>query len=312
MIKRLLLAVILTASYSAYSNTPIEIVVPYPPGGANDKVGRVVSEIFNDRGWSNVVLNKAGADGVLGSNYVAKSKPDGRTLLVLATSTLNSNLIFKAQGIEYTEASFLPVAPVVDMGLVLVARADNPINTYDRFKFYVKTNPTQFNLAFYNANIARVWYEWAKTEKLPQPNVILYKGSGPQLIDVLGGHVPFAVDTWASVAPQVAAGKVRVLGTFDQTSLDMLKKVDPKADAVNIGRLHPELDINAWLAVWAPAGTPDSVTKEMNEVINQALKQPKYKERIDALRLGKNVGGSREDLAKYRNKTTAVLNKIKD
>lgn len=302
----------LLLSGSVLAANPIEIVVPYPPGGANDKVGRVISEIFTDNGWSNIVVNKPGADGVLGSNFVAKSKPDGRTVLVLATSTLNSNLVFKAQGIDYTEGSFVPVAPVVDMGLVLVTRADNPINTYDRFKFYVKANPMQFNLAFYNANIARVWYEWAKTEKLPQPNIVLYKGSGPQVVDVLGGHVPFAVDTWASVAPQVAAGKIRVLGTFDQTSLDMLRKVEPRADAVNIARAHPELDINARLAVWAPVGTPDAVTKEMNDVINRALAQPKYKERIDTLRLGKNIGGSREDLAKYRNKTTAVLNKIKD
>jgi hypothetical protein len=125
----------------------IEIVVPYPPGGATDKWGRVLDEIFKAQGWQSAVLNKPGADTVIGSNYVAAAKPDGHTIYVGGNGFLDANIAFKqkAPGIEYTENSFEPILPLGAGTAVLVVGKNVPVNTYEEFKQYVKKNPEKFN-----------------------------------------------------------------------------------------------------------------------------------------------------------------------
>lgn len=290
-------------------NRPIEIVVPFPAGGANDKIARTVSEIFSEHGWKNVVVNKAGSGGLIGANDAAKAAPDGHTLLIIATSSLQSNLVFKADGLAYTDKSFAPVVPLTDFGFVLTTLRTNPIDNYEKFKFYVKANPDKFNVGFFNANTANIYKEWAKLEGLPQPNIVLYKGSAPQQTDLLGGHIPFVIDTYPAISPQVAAGKVRVLATFDQGSYDLAKKLHPKDEIVNLAKIHPNLDINAWYCVWAPAGTPESVIKEINAVINAALKTPKYKAKVEA-QDAKFYGGTVADQIRINKKTEEAFKRI--
>lgn len=316
MIKRLLLATMLVVACGPIlaksfdpKTKPIEIVVPFPPGGANDKIARTVSEIFSEQGWKSVVVNKAGGGGLIGANDVAKAAPDGQTLLIIATSSLQSNLVFKADGLAYSDKSFVPVIPLTDFGFVLTTLRTNPINNYDKFKFYVKANPEKFNVGFFNANTANIYKEWAKLEKLPDPNIILYKGSTPQQTDLLGGHIPFVIDTYPAISPQVASGKVRVLATFDQGSYDLAKKLHPQDEIVNLAKQYPNLDINAWYCVWAPAGTPDSVIKEINEVINKALKTPKYKAKVEA-QDAKFYGGTVADQTKINKKTEEAFKRI--
>ena len=290
-------------------NKPIEIIVPYPPGGANDKIARTVSEIFTDHGWKNVVINKAGSGGLIGTNFGAKATPDGHTLLIVATSTLQSNIIFKADGLTYTEKSFIPVAPLTDFGYVLAVRRDNPINTYKKFKFYVSANPDKFNLGFFNANTANVYRQWAKLDKLPEPNIVLYKGSSPQQLDLLGGHIPFIIDTFPAIAGQISAGKVRVIATFDRGSYELSKKLNPTDDIVNLSDQYPGVDINAWYAAWLPAGTPNSVVNEMSEVINAAFKTPQYQTKLEAQN-AKFSGGTPLDLEKINKKTESAFKNI--
>lgn len=290
-------------------NRPIEIVVPFPPGGANDKIARTVSEIFTEHGWKNVVVNKAGSGGLIGANDVAKAAPDGHTVLIIGTSSLQSNLVFKAEGLAYTDKSFVPVVPLTDFGFVLTTLRTNPINTYEKFKFYVKANPDKFNVGFFNANTANIYREWAKVEGLPTPNIVMYKGSSPQQVDLLGGHIPFIIDTYPAISAQVAAGKVRVLAAFDQGSYELAKKLNPQDEIVNLAKTHPNLDINAWYCVWAPAGTPDAVVKEINEVINKALKTPKYKAKVEA-QDAKFYGGTVADQIRINKKTEEALKRI--
>ena len=224
--KKILLTLAVLFSSMALAN-PIEIVVPYPPGGATDSLGRIVSEIFNEHGMPSMVVNKPGADAVIGANYAAKGKPDGKTLFVGATGALDANIAFKAVGMEYSEKSFVPIVPLANISYVLAVPATSPIKNYEQFKFYVKANPDKFNLAFWNANTANIFYDWAKKENLPTPNIILYKGSGPQMIDLVGGHIPFAFDTWLAMAPMYEANKVRIIATLDKGGLAVVKKLKP-------------------------------------------------------------------------------------
>ena len=262
MKKLLVLLAFVTAAAQA---APIEIVVPYPPGGATDSLGRIVSEILTEHGMPSMVVNKPGADAVIGANYAAKGRPDGKTLFVGATGALDANIAFHAQGMEYTDKSFVPIIPLANISYVLAVPASSPIKNYEQFKFYVRANPDKFNLAFWNANTANIFIDWAKKENLPKPNIILYKGSGPQMIDLVGGHVPFAYDTWLAMAPMYEADKVRIIATLDKGGLSVVKKLKPSNESIAISDRHPDLDVGVWYGLWAPTGTPKATIRRIKQ-----------------------------------------------
>jgi tripartite-type tricarboxylate transporter receptor subunit TctC len=306
--KKLLLALALVSS-AVFAAQPIEIIVPYPPGGATDTLGRMVSEIFNENGMPTIVINKPGADAVIGTNFAAKAKPDGQTLLVGATGTFDANIAFKAPGMEYDEKSFVPITPLANISYVLAVPTSSPIKNYEQFKFYVQANPEKFNLAFWNANTANIFYDWAKKEKLPRPNIILYKGSGPQMIDLVGGHVPFAFDTWLAMAPQFMSDKVRIIATLDKSGLAVVKKLKPNNESIAISDAHPDLGIGVWYGLWAPAGTPKATVDEMNKLINRAFKETKYRDRMEQLNI-KTYGGVPESLNVNQSRNLKILQRI--
>jgi tripartite-type tricarboxylate transporter receptor subunit TctC len=307
-VKRLL-ALLAFVSTAVFAVQPVEIVVPYPAGGATDKLARIVEEIFNENGIKSYVTNKAGADGVIGGNYAAKARPDGKTVFMSGTGLLDANIVFKAPGIEYNERSFVPVAPMANVSYALIIKKGMPIDSYEKFKFYVKANPDKFNLAFWNANTANVFLKWARAEGLPRPNIILYKGSGPQIIDLLGGHVDFAFDTWVAIAPHFGADKVKIVATMDNQGAGVLRKIDPKSNVVSIEKIHPELAIGVWYGLWAPAGTPKATIDNMNKIINTALKEPKYREKMEMLNV-KIYGGSSKSLLTNQTRNLQILKKI--
>lgn len=288
---------------------PIEIVVPYPPGGATDKLARVVDQMFQERGWKSIVVNKPGADGVIGGNFAAAAKPDGHTIFMSGTGLLDANIAFRAASLNYNERSFTPIVPVANVSYALVIKKGMPIDSYEKFKFYVKANPNKFNVAFWNANTANVFYEWARAEGLPRPNIILYKGSGPQIIDLLGGHIDFAFDTWVAIAPHFNADKVNIIATMDDQGAEVVRKIKPGHQVVSIAKTHPELGIGVWYGIWAPAGTPDRVVAEINGVVNQAFKDPKFQTAIDGLHV-KKYGGTAEQLGRLQSNNLKLLKKL--
>jgi tripartite-type tricarboxylate transporter receptor subunit TctC len=315
MIKVLQVAIVglfavLSLTATAQSFTPttktIEIVVPYPPGGATDKWGRTIDEIFLAQGWKSVVVNKPGADTVIGSNYVAGARPDGHTLYVGGNGFIDANIAFKqrAPGIEYTENSFAPILPLGAGTAVLVVGKNVPVNTYEEFKQYVKKNPEKFNLGFWNTYTGNIFYEWAKKEGLPRPNIIFYKGSAPQVADVLGGHIPFVFDTYTAMAQHYRAGNVKIIAALDQRGVAIVKRDQPQAQLVSIANRVPGVDVPIWYGLYAPAGTPREVVAQINAVINHALQDPKYSKNIENLHIG-NFGGTPED---QRRAQTSVLN----
>lgn len=306
--KKILLTIAVLFSSWVFAN-PIEIVVPYPPGGATDSLGRIVSEIFNERGMTSIVVNKPGADAVIGANYAAKGKPDGKTLFVSATGALDANFAFKAPGMEYNDKTFVPIIPLANISYVLAVPASSPIKNYEQFKFYVRANPDKFNLAFWNANTANIFYDWAKKENLPTPNIILYKGSGPQMIDLVGGHVPFAYDTWLAMAPMYDANKVRIIATLDKGGLAVVKKLKPGNESIAISDIHSDLNVGVWYGLWAPAGTPKTTIDEMNKIVNTALKEPKYREKMEMLNI-KIYGGTADSLLVLQKRNLQILQRI--
>jgi tripartite-type tricarboxylate transporter receptor subunit TctC len=305
--KKLLVLLALVTTFARAGT--IEIVVPYPPGGATDSLGRIVSEILNEHNMTSIVVNRPGADAIIGANYAAKAKPDGNTLFVGATGALDANIAFKAEGMQYNEHSFVPIVPLANMSYVLAVTASSPIQNYEQFKFYVRANPDKFKLAFWNANTANVFYDWAKQEGLPRPTIVLYKGSGPQMTDLVGGHVQFGWDTWLAMYPQADADKVRIIATLDQGGLDVVKKLKPNNQVISVSSTHPDLNVGVWYGLWAPTGTPDATLKELNKIINTAFKEPKYREKMEALNI-KTYGGTAESLVTSQNRNLQILKRI--
>jgi tripartite-type tricarboxylate transporter receptor subunit TctC len=292
------------------TNQVIEIVVPYPPGGATDKWGRVIDEIFKDYGWKSTVLNKPGADAVIGANYVAKSKPNGQTIFVGGESLI-SNIAFKkkAPGVEYTENSFDPIVPLGSGTLVLVANKNIPVNNYAEFKKYIKNHPTEFNLGYWNTYTANVFYEWAKKEKLPTPNIVIYKGSAPLITDVAGKHIQFAFDTYTAMSPYVKSDKVKLLAVMDRNGLAIVKKDLPDTKVTSIGKQIPEVDISLWYGLYAPAGTPMETIAQINALVNEALHNKKYTGQIEMLHIS-NFGGTPAEQQQIQTKTLSIFKNV--
>ena len=303
----------LTATAQSFTPTTktIEIVVPYPPGGATDKWGRVLDEIFQNHGWKSVVLNKPGADTVIGSNYVAAAKPDGHTIYVGGNGFIDSNIAFKqkAPGIEYTENSFDPIISLGAGTLVLAVANNVPVTNYTEFKQYVKQNPEKFNLGFWNTYTGNIFYEWAKKEGLPRPNMIFYKGSAPQTLDITGGHIPFVFDSYAAMSQLYQAGKVKIIATLDKKGVAIVQKDMPGARIVSIADRVSGVDMPTWYGLYAPAGTPREVITEINSVINSALQNPRYIKDIEMLHIA-NFGGTPDDQRQVQTKVLNIMRNV--
>lgn len=312
MIKKICIVCSFLISSLAWANTwqppkQIEIVVPYPPGGSTDRWGRVISEILNDNNWNSVVVNKPGADTTIASNYVAKAKPDGSTLYLSGIGFLDANISFnnRPEGIEYTVDSFTDIAPIGSGTLVLAVANNIPVNNYEEFKKYVIKNPEKFNVGFFNSYIANLFYIWAKKEKLPKPNIILYKGSAPLNVDLVGGHVPFAFDTYNTIAPFYQTNKVKVIAVLDVPGEKIFQKANPGKSIPVIGKIVPEVNMSIYYGVSGPAGMSKEAVNSINQVINQGLKNPKYSKPILDMHMGVQ-GGTPADL----NKAHTTLKKL--
>ena len=301
----LILLICLTTSIAASPQTPIEIIVPYQPGGAASDYARLVAKMLTDHGKPSIVINRPGGDAVIGANLVAKSTPDGHTLLLGTTSTMSANLVFPPPGIEYNKQSFVPIVQLNQLSMVLAVPANSPVKNYEQFKFYVRANPEKFNLGFYNAGIANIFYDWAERENLPAPNIVLYKGSGQLDIDLASGSIPFAFDNFAApIVPLINDGRIRVIATLDSKSVQYVSKelrIDPPANL--------SIDFGVWYGLFAPAGTPAPAITELNSIINQSKMEPRYKEELTALKITQ-FGGTPNDLSQLQKRDFNTLKKL--
>lgn len=290
---------------------PIEIVVPFAAGGPTDALGRAVASMLTDHGWETVVLNRPGADGVLGANAVAASQSKGHTLMVAGWGIMDANLAVPnpPSGIAYSPANFKEVAPIGYSSLVLLANPNLPITNYEDFKKWVRQNPKRFNLGFFNSQLGEVFVKWAELEKLPRPNVIPYKGSVPMKTDLTGGSLEFAFDSYVSSFPQIDAGQLRLLGVYDQRSVDHVRRTSKNPALADLTRAHPSVTFYLYTGVFAAADTPDEAIREMNAVINRGLKNPKYVEGFQRNHYTV-TGGTPEELKQLHSRQLVVLKGI--
>jgi len=259
----------LAQSSGSYPDKPITIVVPYPPGGFNDTLGRVVGKKLSDA-WGVPVLveNKPGAGTTIGTNFVARSAPDGYTLLVAQFPFAANPFIYKSLPYDSSKA-FAPVVLAGRAPMVLVVNENSKIKTLSDLLVAAKKNPGKINYGSSGSgsseHLAMALFENVANVSL---NQVPYKGSTPLLTDLAGGQVEVAFDVFPMVRPFIQSGRIRPVAIATDVRSPLLPQVPTVAEAGIKG-----YEVSSWHGFMVPAGTPPVVIDKLNKQINIILAQ---------------------------------------
>jgi tripartite-type tricarboxylate transporter receptor subunit TctC len=290
----LILALALPAAAQEYPNKPVRVVVPYAAGGNADIWARVLAQKLSEAlKQPFVVENKAGANGGIGTDLVAKSPPEGYTLLAVASGPIVVNPVLYPKVPYDPVRDLTPVAQCVVYQYVLVTRADAPYKAIGDLVAAAKSNPG--GLAYGSTGIGGGNHLAAELFGLATGarfNHVPYKGSAPALADLLGGQLAFMFDTVITSVPHVRAGKLRAFAVSSAKRASSLPEVPTMQEAGFAG-----FDMSQWQGVLAPAGTPRPIVQRLNAEIGKAMRAPDVHERIAVQGGNDIVTGTPEDFA---------------
>ena len=262
-----------TAHAQAYPNKPVTMVVGYAPGGATDRVARLIAKAISEQtNQSFVVENRAGANSNIGADLVAKAKPDGYTLFVgSVANTINRSLYTKMNYDILTD--FVPIVSLTTIPNILVINPKLPIKNLKEFIAYAKANPGKTTCASSGTGSSiHLSCELFKMQAGVDLLHVPYKGSGPAVIDIMGGQVDSMFDNLPSAIGQVRADKLRALAVTTLT---------PSASAPGVPTVNeaaiPGFDVSSWFALYAPKGTPQNVIALLNTEVKKALASDELK-----------------------------------
>jgi len=300
-----IIAAPLALGQSAYPTKPVRLVVPFPACGTTDIIARATAQKLSEAWGQQVIVdNRPGAGGNIGSELVAKSAPDGYTLLMgtVGTHAINPSLYAK---MPYDHVKdFAPVILVAGVPNVLVVNPELPVKSVPELIAYAKANPGKLNFASSGSGTSiHLSGELFKAMTGVQMTHVPYKGSAPALTDLVGGQVQLMFDNLPSSLAFIKAGKLRALAVTSTTRAAALPDVPTVADFV------PGFEASSWFGVLAPAGTPPAVIAKVNGEVAKWLATPEAKEKLTAQ--GANVaGGSPQDFAKHIQAETAKWAKV--
>jgi tripartite-type tricarboxylate transporter receptor subunit TctC len=258
---------------------PIKFVVPYPPGGPTDLMARILAPGLQQRlGVPVVIENRAGAGGNVGTDGVAKSAPDGHTLLLAASGPMAVNPSLYA-ALPYNPIRDLaPVIQISAFPLVLEVHPSFPSRTLKEFTAALKARPTAYNFASAgNGTPQHLAGEIFNKQAGVKMQHVPYKGAGPALNDVLGGQVPVMFDIVASSIEHIKAGKLVALAVTSAKRSPVLPQVPTMAE------LGLPIDFSAWHGIAVAAGTPAPIVKKLNETLNAIFAEPAVKKRWEEI-----------------------------
>ena len=279
---------------SSFPNQPIRMVVPYPPGGPTDITARVVAaEMSKTIGQNIVIDNRPGASGMIGSEMVTKSTPDGYTLLANASIHVINPSVYPDMRFDAIK-DFTPITQLAQVPLVLVVPANSPIKSVKDLVEYAKANPGKVN--FGSAGSASAQHLAGESFKIAagiQMQHIPYKGSAPALTDLAGGQLQLMFDSMPSATPMINSGKLRAIAVTTTT------RAKARPDLPTIAESgFPGFDISTWYAYWAPKGTPADVVEKLAASAAQALKNPEVIAKYEAMG-AEPVGSTPAQFAAY-------------
>jgi tripartite-type tricarboxylate transporter receptor subunit TctC len=262
-----------------YPTKPVKLVVPFPPGGSLDITGRLLAQKLTEAwGQPVVVENKPGAGGNIGADLVAKSVPDGYTILLgaLSTHAVNPSLYAK---MPYDAAKdFAPITLIAITPNVLVVNAASPVNNVREFIAYAKANPGKLSFGSGSSGSAgHLAGELFKVETGTDAVHVPFKGGAPATQALLAGDTQFMFDNLANAMAQVKAGKLKALAVTTAKRSPLVPDLPTMAEAG-----LPGFDISTWYGLFAPAGTPPAVVAKWNAEVTKILNAPDVRARLVA------------------------------
>jgi tripartite-type tricarboxylate transporter receptor subunit TctC len=262
----------------SYPDKPIRMVVPYPPGGATDVIGRVMAQRLSTALGQQVIIdNRGGAGGNLGADLVAKAAPDGYTLLMGAMTSHSIMATLERATVKYNfEKDFIPVSVVGSVPLVFVVHPSVPATNLKELIAHAKANPGKLSFASSGAGAPqRMGGELFKRVAGLDMMHVPYKGSGPAMTDLMGGHVLTMVETVPAALPHIKAGKIRPLAVTTAQRISMLPEV-PTASEAGL----PGFEVASLFGILVPAGTPAPIVNRLNAEINKVLAMPETRQEL--------------------------------
>lgn len=260
-----------------YPSKSIRVIVPFPPGGANDFMARIIGQKLNDNwGQSVVIENKGGAGGIVGSELAAKASPDGYTLLYTSSGAHVINPLLFTKLSYNPVKDFVPISVTIKQPLLLVAHPAVPANSVKELIDLIKSKPAGLNYASVgNGSPSHIAMEIFKKITGVTLVHIPYKGSGPALIDVMGGHMPIMFDTILSSSPHVKSGKLKAIATSTSDRLTAMPDLPTVAESG-----LPGFDVVAFHILLAPAGVSQEKIDKLNAEIARIMKMPDVIDRV--------------------------------
>ncbi len=293
-----------------FPNKPITVVVPYSSGGVSDAIARGLAQKLSQELKTQVLVdNKAGGNTLIGATHVAKSNPDGYTLLLTAEATLTLNPLIYSKLPYDVEKNFAPIVAIAQVPQSLIISSKLGIANYQDFVAHAKKNAGKVSYATLGVgSTAHLNFEMFQRTVGLSMHDIPFKGASVAINDLIGGHVDAMIVSTGLIAAQSKSGNLRVLATAGNKRSSLLPDV-PTFKEVGVSNFYP----SSWFALLAPAGTPQDVVQKLNVSVNKILKD-------DALRTSlfdkfalEAMGGSSESLrALIRSDTDRMVPVVKD
>jgi tripartite-type tricarboxylate transporter receptor subunit TctC len=280
---------------AAYPSRNIKLIVPYPAGGTTDLLGRLVADqIKNGLNAIVVVENKPGAATTLGAEQVARSEPDGYTIMIATSTTLAINkTLYKKLPYDPVK-DFAPIALVAAVPFCLILNPGIPAKTLTEFIAYAKANPGLAYGSAGNGSPQHLGAEMLRSAAGIDIRHVPYRGSVPAMLDVIAGHIPFMVVDLQPALQQIKDGKVRVLGVTAPKRVAVAPDIPTLAE----GGL-PGYELVAWQGIVAPAGTPRPIVDALAAQIAKLLSAPETRDKMTALALEILPGSTPDSFAAF-------------
>jgi tripartite-type tricarboxylate transporter receptor subunit TctC len=273
-------AVLLAQGVSAqnYPNRTMRVVATFPPGGATDILARITAQKLTERlGHPVVVENRVGGGGNVGADFVAKSEPDGHTLLIGGVPHAIGMSLFSKLSYDFAR-DLAPIANLAVFPSMIVVHPSLPVKSIRELIALAKARPGQLNYGGTYASPNHLAMELLNSQGGVKIVLISYKGTGQTVSDLIAGHVQIAAMGFPAALPMVKAGKLRALAVTSAQRSALLPEVPPVGESG-----LPGYDVTSWYGLFAPAGTPDAIITRVYTEISTQFKTPDVTKRLTAL-----------------------------
>lgn len=287
-------AVVAQSSTDAtYPDRQIRIIVPYPPGGPTDIMGRLMSEVLSEAfGQQTYVDNRPGAGTTLGGKMAASADPDGYTLLVATAATFAIGpTVYPDSGLD--PKVFVPVAAFTTVPYVMIAGQKAPPGNMRDMIAYAKAHPGKLTIGVPNGAPPHMLAAWFKSLTATDILIVPYKGAANEMTDLMGGQIDLAIETTSVVLPHLADGSLRALATATPERLPETPNVPTMIESGVPGFLA-----SAWTGLAAPPGTSEAVVDKLNAAIDAGLRSPGIQAKLKTLG-AKDIPGTVADFTAF-------------